>query len=232
MKLQQLLRAVVPDLSVGVVSANWMSLEPDLKALEESGVRLLHFDVMDGCFCPMMTLGPALISKIRTPLLKDVHLMIEEPLEKVGDYVAAGADMVTIHAESTAHPHRVLQALGRMANANDPARGIIRGLALNPGTPLELVEPLLDELDLVLLLGINPGWGGQQFIPSTGGRINRLKEMAGTRVLIGVDGGVTRKNVGEIARMGADIVVTGSAVFEGGAIRENVRYMSDALKSK
>src|SRR5205823_1466167 len=139
----------------------------DLARLDGTGVPLLHFDVMDGCFTPMMTIGPPLVKAVRTPLWKDVHLMIEEPLEKLGDYVAAGADVVTVHAESCTHVHRVLQRLGTMENANDPARGIVRGLALNPGTPLEVLEPLLDELDLVHLLAINPGWGGQKFLPAT-----------------------------------------------------------------
>ena len=230
MNVKQLLRASAPHLSVGVVSANWMSLESDLRALEEADVKLLHFDVMDGCFCPMMTLGPALISRIRTPLLKDVHLMIDEPLEKVGAYVAAGADMITFHVESTRHPHRVLQALGKMQNANDPGRGILRGVALNPGTQPDVVEPLLGEFDLVLLLGINPGWSGQKLIPSIRGRVKRLREIVGSGTLIGVDGGITKENMTEVAQMGADIVVTGSAVFDGGAIRENVRIMGEALQ--
>src|SRR5207237_275505 len=119
----------------------------------------------------------------------------EEPLERLGDYVAAGADVVTVHAESCTHIHRVLQRLGTMENANDRARGLVRGVALNPGTPLEVLEPLLDEVDLVHLLAINPGWGGQKFLPATIGRIaraRRLLERAGHRILLGVDGGVTR----------------------------------------
>lgn len=230
MKLKQLLRASAPHLSVGVVSANWMSLESDLRLLEEADAKLLHFDVMDGCFCPMMTLGSALISKIRTPMLKDVHLMIDEPLDKVEAYVAAGADIVTVHVESTRHVHRVLQFLGGLKNANDPERGVLRGVALNPGTPLEVVEPLRDEIDLVLALAINPGWGGQKFIPSTGRRIEQLKCIVGESVLVGVDGGITKQNIPDVARMGAQMVVTGSAVFEGGAVRENVRILKEALK--
>jgi ribulose-phosphate 3-epimerase len=232
MLLKEQLRSTAPHLSVGVVSADWLSLGTDLRLLEESGNRLLHFDVMDGCFCPMMTLGPAIISKIKTPMIKDVHLMIEEPLDKVAAYVAAGADIVTVHVESTKHAHRVLQALGKMKNANEPERGILRGLALNPGTALEVVEPLLGELDLVLLLAINPGWGGQQFAPSTRGRISRLREIAGGSVLIGVDGGITKENIADVARMGADVVVTGSAVFDGGDVQENLRLLGEAVRSK
>ena len=210
-----------------------MALGADLARLDGTGVALLHFDVMDGCFTPMMTFGPPLVKAVRTPLLKDVHLMIDEPLEKLGDYVAAGADVVTVHAESCTHIHRVLQRLGTMENANDPARGIVRGVALNPGTPLAVLEPLLDELDLVHLLAINPGWGGQKFLPATMGRIasvRRLLERAGRRILLGVDGGITRDNIGTLAGTGVDLVVTGSAVFDGKAPAENARAMLAALR--
>jgi len=212
-----------------------MALGADLARLDGTGVALLHFDVMDGCFTPMMTFGPPLVKAVRTPLLKDVHLMIDEPLEKLGDYVAGGADVVTVHAESCTHIHRVLQRLGTMENANDPARGIVRGVALNPGTPLAVLEPLLDELDLVHLLAINPGWGGQKFLPATMGRIadvRRLLVRAGRRILLGVDGGITRENVGTLAGSGVDLVVTGSAVFDGKAPAENARTMLAALRAR
>jgi len=224
------LRAAAPQLSVGLLTADWMSLGSELKLLENAGARLLHFDVMDGCFCPMMTLGPPLIKGVKTSLIKDVHLMIDEPLSKVESFVAAGADIVTVHAESTRHVHRLLQMLGKMPNANDPNRGLVRGLAVNPGTPLESIEPLLGELELILLLAVNPGWGGQQFIPSTHTRLARLRQVAGDRVLLGVDGGITRDNIAEVARMGADIIVTGSAVFDGKTPRENIRSMMDAIR--
>ncbi len=212
-----------------------MALGADLARLDGTGVALLHFDVMDGCFTPMMTFGPPLVKAVRTPLLKDVHLMIDEPLEKLGDYVAGGADVVTVHAESCTHIHRVLQRLGTMENANDPARGIVRGVALNPGTPIAVLEPLLDELDLVHLLAINPGWGGQKFLPATMGRIadvRRLLVRAGRRILLGVDGGITRENVGTLAGSGVDLVVTGSAVFDGKAPAENARAMLAALRAR
>ena len=212
-----------------------MALGADLARLDGTGVALLHFDVMDGCFTPMMTFGPPLVKAVRTPLLKDVHLMIDEPLEKLGDYVAGGADVVTVHAESCTHIHRVLQRLGTMENANDPARGIVRGVALNPGTPIAVLEPLLDELDLVHLLAINPGWGGQKFLPATMGRIadvRRLLARAGRRILLGGDGGITRENVGTLAGSGVDLVVTGSAVFDGKAPAENARAMLAALRAR
>ena len=227
------LASLAPTLSVGILTADLTALGADLVRLDGTGVPLLHFDVMDGCFTPMMTIGPPLVRAVRSALLKDVHLMIEEPLEKLADYVAAGADVVTVHAESTTHIHRVLQRLGTMENTNDPGRGIVRGLALNPGTPLAVLEPLLAEVDLVLLLAINPGWGGQKFLPATMDRIARARELlvcGGRRILLGVDGGVTRDNIGTLAGTGVDLVVTGSAVFDGKAPAENARAMLAALR--
>lgn len=228
-----ILAGIAPTLSVGILTADLLSLGSELALLERVGVSVAHVDVMDGCFCPMMTVGPPIVQAMKTPLLKDVHLMIDEPIMKVGDYVAAGADIVTVHVEASAHVHRVLQQLGAMTNVNDPARGIVRGVALNPGTPVEAVEPLLDEADLVLLLAVNPGWGGQRFIPATLDRLARVKEMvarAARRILVGVDGGITRQNVTEVARAGADLIVTGSAVFDGKAAAANAAAMLEAVR--
>jgi len=227
------LASLAPTISVGILTADLMALGADLARLDGTGVPLLHVDVMDGCFTPMMTVGPPLVKALRTPLLKDVHLMISEPLEKLADYVSAGADVVTVHVESCTHVHRVLQQLGTMKNANDAARGIVRGIALNPGTPLEAIEPLLDDVDLVLLLAVNPGWGGQRFIPATIGRIaraRRLLEAAGRRILLGVDGAITKDNIRSVAGTGVDLVVTGSAVFDGKTPTENARHMLEALR--
>ena len=227
------LRESAPTISVGILTADLLRLGSEVSLIEQAGVKAVHFDVMDGCFCPMMTLGPPLIKAVKTLLLKDVHLMIEEPLEKVGDYVAAGADLITVHAESCRHPHRVLQQLGKMANVNDPARGLIRGVALNPGTPLATLEPLLGELEMILLLAVNPGWGGQKFIGSTSGRLTEAKKMireSGNDVLLAVDGGIKRDNIAEMGARGADLVVTGSAVFDGKAAAENARFMLEALR--
>ncbi len=227
------LHGIVPTVSVGVLTADLMSMGAETALMEEAGVRILHFDVMDGCFCPMMTVGPPFVKGIKTRLLKDVHLMIDEPVDKVGAFVEAGADIVTIHVESCKHPHRALQVLGGMANANDPSRGLIRGAALNPGTPMEAVEPLLEECEMVVVLGINPGWGGQTLAPSTARRAEaarRLIEKSGREILLAIDGGVNKRNIEEIARMGAEIVVTGSAVFDGKTPLENARYMLETME--
>lgn len=227
------LRAMAPTISVGVNAANMMKLGSELSLLEQTRVELVHFDVMDGCFTPMLTVGPPFIKALKTPLLKDVHLMIEEPLEKVDAYVAAGADIITVHAESSTHIHRVLQKLGGMENANDPSRGLIRGVALNPGTPLVVLDPLLEEVELIMLLGINPGWGGQSFISSTFSRIAEVKEMIsarGKKILVWVDGGITKENIADMAEAGVDVVVTGSAVFDGKDPVGNARFMLDSLR--
>ena len=232
--LMNRVREFCPTISVGMLTADLLSLGSELALIETAGVKLLHVDVMDGCFCPMMTVGPPLIKAMKTPMLKDVHLIIQDPLEKLDSYVAAGADMITFHVESCDHPHRVLQALAKMTNANDADRGVLRGVAVNPGTPLEVIEPLMDELEMIFLLAVNPGWGGQKFIASTERRIARTLEMirgAGTDVLLGVDGGIKRDNIADVAQMGADIIVTGSAVFDGKAPQENARFMLEVLES-
>ena len=230
----ELLRQLSPTLSVGVLAADLMKLGSEVSLLEKTDVKLAHVDVMDGCFTPMMTVGPPFVKALNTPLLKDVHLMIQDPLEKVDEYVAAGADVITVHVESGTHIHRVFQKLGTMSNANDPARGLVRGVALNPGTPLAVLKPLIDEVELIMLLGINPGWGGQSFIPSTFARIEKVKGMiaeAEKDLLVCVDGGVTRDNITELATAGVDIVVTGSAVFDGKNPVENAEFMVDALRT-
>jgi ribulose-phosphate 3-epimerase len=227
----ELLHDSPPVVSVGILTADLLSLGSELSLLERAGVKAVHVDVMDGCFCPMMTVGPPVIKAVSTPLLKDVHLMIDEPMNKVVDYVASGADIITIHAEACSHVHRVLQLMRMMKNSNNPARGLVRGVALNPGTPLEVLEPLLGELELILILAVSPGWSGQKFIPSTMARIEKAKRMiTGSRheILLGIDGGITRDNITAVAGMGVDLIVTGSAVFDGKAPEANLRFMLEA----
>ncbi len=185
----QRLRALGPTVSVGMLTADLGNLSHDIDVLEGTGVGVVHFDVMDGCFCPMTTVGPPIVKAVHTSMLKDVHLMIEAPLLKVADYVAAGADIVTVHVESERYLRRVLVELGSMTNANDADRGIVRGVALLPGTPVAAVEPVLDLADYVLVLAVDPGG----------------------------------------APPGADLIVTGSAVFDGVDPDGNARFMLDAL---
>jgi ribulose-phosphate 3-epimerase len=207
-----------PRLTVGLLAADLLRLGDEVRLLETAGVELVHIDVMDGVFCPMLTVGPPVIKALRTSMIRDAHLMIEDPLSKLDQYVAAGADMITFHVEGARQPHRVLQALARATNANDAVRGIVRGAAVNPSTPLTAIEPLLDELDYLLILAINPGWGGQTFLPSTEGRLEQARQMieaSGRSILLGVDGGVTRENIAHVATLGADLIVSGNAIFDG-----------------
>jgi ribulose-phosphate 3-epimerase len=216
-----------------MITADLLRLGDELAVLETAGVELVHVDVMDGVFCPMLTVGPPVIKAMRTGLLKDAHLMIDDPLAAVDQYVAAGADMITFHVEGARQPHRVLQVLASAVNANDPERGVIRGVAVNPSTPLEVLEPLLGDVDYVLILAVNPGWGGQGFIAATEPRLERARRLiddSGREILLGVDGGVTRANIEHVAGLGADIIVSGSAIFDGRDAVANAAFMLDRVR--
>jgi ribulose-phosphate 3-epimerase len=224
-----------PLLSVGIMSAELMRLDESVKTLETCGARLLHFDVMDGRFCPQLTAGPFFVKGIKTSLFKDVHLLVDDPLPLVPDCAAAGADIITIHVEAGRTVRRALQFIAEQKNANDPRRGILRGIALNPGTPLEAAGPFLDETDIVFLVAVEPGFPKQRFAESTPDRFKRLTAMAGTRrhdLLLGIDGGITKETIAGAGALGADIVVSGSAVFESGKIKENYEFMMKNMKNK
>jgi ribulose-phosphate 3-epimerase len=216
------LHQLLPTVSVGMLAADLGALRSEANRLERAGVKMLHFDIMDGCFTPMLTFGAPVVAAVETTLWKDVHLMIVDPLDKVDAFVAAGADLITIHVESCTHVHRVLQRLGTHAQ-----RRVARGIALNPGTPLETVEPLLDEIEYILLLAVNPGWGGQKMIGSIHRRVPAVLELvrkSGRDILLGVDGGLDRTNIAQFAEMGVDVLVSGSAVFAGD-VEANARHM-------
>ena len=191
-----------------ILSADFAALAQDIARVEAGGPEQLHVDVMDGRFVPNITIGPIVVEAIRkrTRLPLDCHLMIVEPEKYVGDFVRAGADLVTVHAEATDHLQRVLAQI-REAGAK-------AGVALNPSTPPGVLEYVLDDLDLVLVMSVNPGFGGQKFIPSSYEKIHRLKEMLhGRPVEISVDGGVKSEHVKPLAQAGATVLVAGSAIF-------------------
>jgi ribulose-phosphate 3-epimerase len=230
-----LLREKAPALSVGAISADLMALGADIALLEQNNAGLIHFDIMDGHFVPQLTVGPAFVKAIKTRMLKDVHLMIEDPYDIIPQYAAAGADIITVHAESCVHARACLQLIGIQKNANDPLRGIARGLAVNPGTSLCVVKPLLEETDVVTLVAINPGFPGQKLYPDTAARARKVRELVaetGRNILLCIDGGVTRENICEVAAMSPDIAVSGSAVFEKKAIGRNLEIMNKALNGK
>jgi ribulose-phosphate 3-epimerase len=217
------LLAAAPTLSVGVLAADLLRLGEELEALDAAGIALAHVDVMDGVFCPQLTVGVPFVRALPDRFVKDVHLMVDDPLEHVDAFVAAGADIVTVHVESTRHPHRVLRSLG--------GTGVVRGIALNPGTPVSTVEPLLDELELLLVLAVDPGFVGQSFIRSTERRLAEARALVADReIVVAVDGGITKANVGRVASLGVDLIVTGSAVYDGVAPADNARAMADAVR--
>lgn len=228
------MRESAPTISAGIISADLMCLGAQIALLEQAGIKALHFDVMDGCFTPMLTVGPPFIKSIKSNLIKDVHLMIEEPDEKAVEYINAGADCITVHLEGVGQNcAALLEELGEMDNVNDARRGLVRGVAINPGTPVERLEPLLENLEMVTLLAVDPVAGKHPTMEQTRQRAAEVKEMlAGTKkdILWCIDGGVKRDNCAEYAAMGADIFVSGSALFAGGAIAENAEAMLAAMR--
>jgi len=219
-----------------MLTADLSRLGDELAIIETAGAGLVHVDVMDGALVPQLTFGAPIVSAVRRALgegvLVDAHLLVADPLGRVPEMVAAGADLVTFQVEGAAQPHRVLQVLTDLRRG-DAAQAPLRGIALNPSTPVPAIEPLLDLTDYVLLLAIDPGWPGQAFQSSTARRVEqarRLIETSGRPILLGIDGGVTRANIDEVLMLRPDIVVTGSAVFDGGDVTANARHMLDAAR--
>jgi ribulose-phosphate 3-epimerase len=193
-----------------ILSADFARLGEEVRAVAAAGADYIHVDVMDGHFVPNITIGPLVVEAVRkvTDLPLDVHLMIDAPDRYVADFAAAGADIIVVHAEATCHLHRTVQlikSLGKKA-----------GVSLNPATPLQVLDYILDDLDLVLLMTVNPGFGGQSFIDACLPKIHALRGMLDKRGLdaeLEVDGGVKTSNIDRISHAGADVFVAGSAVF-------------------
>lgn len=214
-------------LSPSILSADFSRLGEQIRQLDDAGAQYIHIDVMDGMFVPSITFGLPVLHSIRhcTDRIFDVHLMIEEPERYIADFAEAGADLITVHAESTRHLDRTVESIKE--------KGILAGVALNPATPLAAVEYLLPKVDMVLIMSVNPGFGGQRLIPYTLQKVRELKKMIDARGLktdIEVDGGVNLENVAEVLGAGANIIVAGSAVFEGD-IAENTCCFLDILNS-
>lgn len=196
-----------------MLSADFNILGEQLKALEESGCKWLHIDVMDGMFVPSISFGMPVIKSIRkqSNMFFDVHMMVEDPGRYISDMKECGAEMVTVHAEACKHLDRVLQQIKEA--------GMKCGVVLNPATPLSVLDYVLDKVDMILLMSVNPGFGGQSYIPAVTGKIKELRkkldEAGHTETWIEVDGGVNEKTINEVLEAGANILVAGSAVFKG-----------------
>jgi len=228
------LRECSPTLSVGITSADFLNIGKEVELLENTDVKVMHFDVMDGCFVERLTVGPIFIKAVRTSLLKDVHLMIRNPEQKIREYVDAGADMVTIHIESSGNVNAVLSSLGEMENKNDPERGLLRGVAVDPDTPVSNLEPLLDNVEMIVVLAVDIKVRGFPFFDSYADKFMEVKDLiskSGREILLCLDGGIKKNNVSEFAKVGADILVSGSAIFDGKDPRENIQFMLKEIKS-
>ncbi|MCL0052790.1 ribulose-phosphate 3-epimerase [Peptococcaceae bacterium] len=212
-------------LAPSILSADFAHLARDVKKVEDAGAEYLHIDVMNGQFVPNITIGPLVVKAIRphSKMLFDVHLMIMEPDRYIQNFVDAGADIITVHVEACRHLHRTITIVKES--------GVKAGVSLNPATPIELVEHVLPVLDIVLLMSVNPGFGGQKFIPSVLNKIKKMREMIDKNSLsvkIQVDGGISCENAREVVKAGADILVAGSAIFGASDVKKAVYDLKKA----
>lgn len=209
-------------LAPSILSADFARLLEDVKKVEKAGCEYLHIDVMDGHFVPNITLGPGIVKSLRKDvnMVFDAHLMIENPDNYIKEFADAGCDIIVVHQEACTHLHRTIQ--------NIKSHGIKAGVALNPATPIETIKYVLQDVDMVLLMSVNPGFGGQSYIPVVTEKIKELKALIDEMNLdidIEVDGGVKPSNIAEVVNAGANVIVAGSAIFNAGDIDEAVKSL-------
>jgi len=209
-------------LAPSILSAEFAKLLEDVKKVEKAGCEYLHIDVMDGHFVPNITLGPGIVKSLRKDvnMVFDTHLMIENPDNYIKDFVDAGSDLIVVHVEACRHLHRTIQ--------NIKSHNVKAGVALNPGTPIETIKHVLQDVDMVLVMTVNPGFGGQSFIESMIVKIKELKQIIDEKDLnvdIQVDGGIKPSNINQVVEAGANVIVAGSAIFNSENIEETVKLM-------
>lgn len=208
-----------------ILSADFAHLADEIRSVEKGGADWLHVDVMDGHFVPNLTIGPLVVEAIRplTKLPLDCHLMVSRPENWIEPFARAGAKVITVHAEAAVHLERLLTQIRE--------KGCKAGVSLNPATPLSMIEEVLDQVDLVLIMSVNPGFGGQKFIPSSLKKIERLNQMRGSRdLLIEVDGGINSSNIAALRQAGVDVFVAGSAIFSGADRKKTIASLRSELK--
>ncbi|HLE08297.1 MAG TPA: ribulose-phosphate 3-epimerase [Thermodesulfobacteriota bacterium] len=205
-----------------ILSSDFGNLAREIRAVEEAGADYIHIDVMDGHFVPNLTVGPIVVECVRklTRLPLDVHLMVERPENLLDAFIKAGSDIITVHVEATPHLHRAIQSIKE--------KGAKAGVSLNPSTPIQGIEPVIEDVDMVVIMSVNPGFGGQELIRSALAKIKRVRKLldeAGSKAELEVDGGIKAENIRDVSLAGADVFVSGSGIFKTKDYKKTIAEM-------
>jgi len=209
-----------------ILSSDLSNIHDQIKEIEKTGCKYLHIDVMDGHFVPNITFGPPYIKSLRkqTDMIFDVHLMIENPEKYIDEFSKAGADIITVHQEASPHLHRLIQQI--------KDNNKLAGISLNPATPISSIENIIEDLDLILIMTVNPGFGGQKYIENMNKKIEetaKLIDKSSKNILLEIDGGINKKNIDKLKKYNIDIYVSGSAVFKNGIIKDNYKKLMESV---